>query len=321
MDAPRTPESPLPFAPDSPWGRCLTHYLATLFHRSGSAASQRKYRATLTAFFARVGRPPDACSREDILSFIYAPCYGHYHRGKPPGAGTVNGRLAILSSFYAFATTYTCTDEQGALQRLFDRASPTAGLHAGQTNRAYRAFSFAELERFFAVIAPDTVQGKRDRALFLCYLWTARRISEIAELCLGDIEQAIMFEGGRQRDGWLYHFRNKGHKSVDDSAELPRPAKEAIDRYLDASGRRATMTAASPIFVAVGGRNTRGTPLAPHVIHYLFKRYVRLAGLDGSRLTVHSFRHTAARERFLAGSDLLEIQQLLRHQNLATTAR
>jgi integrase/recombinase XerD len=228
-------------------------------------------------------------------------------------------RLAILSSFYDFASSYTYTGNDGRPQLLFDHASPIAGLHAGKTTQVYRAFSYDELSRFFAAIPVDTVQGRRDRAIFLMYLWTARRLSEVAELRWGDIERAIFMERGTRHEGWLYHFRNKGEKGKDDIAELPGPAKEAIDRYLEASGR--VMTADSPLFVAVGKRNKRSKPLAPRVIWYLFKGYVRKAGLDDVRLTVHSLRHTAAQTRFRAGESLESLQRLLRHKNIATTAR
>ncbi len=327
MDAATQPTPPtLAFAPDSPWGRCLTHFLDTLYHRSQSRDSVRQYRSTLTHFFAfssGEGPPklPDACTREDVLAFLYRPCYGLRNRSKPPAPGTVNVRLAILSSFYTFASAYTYTGANGTLERLFDHANPTAGLHAGQSHLSYRAFSFAELERFFAVIPADSVQGKRDRALFLCYLWTARRLSEIAELRLGDLEQAVFLEHGQRREGWLYHFRNKGAKGVDDIAELPLQAKEAIDRYLEASGRLPAMTPQSPLFTAVGNRNPRQTALRQRVIWVLFKGYVRKAGLDHVRLTVHSLRHTAAQSRYAAGEDIQSIQHVLRHKNLATTYR
>ncbi len=50
-----------------------------------------------------------------------------------------------------------------------------------------------------------------------------------------------------------------------------------------------------------------------------FKRYAEAAGLDTERLSLHSLRHTASRERRQSGQDILEIKELLDHANLSTT--
>ena len=106
----------------------------------------------------------------------------------------MNQRLAILSSFYAFASTFTITGPDGRPQVLLQRPSPTLGLRHKRPERTYRAFSEDELDRFFSVIPTDTVKGLRDRAIFLLYFWTARRREEIARLRWGDIEQATIVD-------------------------------------------------------------------------------------------------------------------------------
>jgi len=47
-------------------------------------------------------------------------------------------------------------------------------------------------------------------------------------------------------------------------------------------------------------------------------RYAGLAGIGG-RVRVHDLRHTAAMLRRLAGADVEEIRDFLRHSSLATT--
>ncbi len=49
------------------------------------------------------------------------------------------------------------------------------------------------------------------------------------------------------------------------------------------------------------------------------KYYARAAGLDAQRLSIHSWRHTAAFQRHVAGQDILEIMRLLRHSSLRMT--
>ena len=85
-----------------------------------------------------------------------------------------------------------------------------------------------------------------------------------------------------------------------------------------------------PIFVAIGpeqGGGKRGvtlppddhTPLTSSTIAKTLKKYARLAGVDAERLSIHSWRHTAALQRYAAGEDIRSLQRLLRHSNIATT--
>jgi integrase/recombinase XerD len=197
--------------------------------------------------------------------------------------------------------------------------------------RTYRAFSEDELDRFFSMIPTDTVKGLRDRAIFLLYFWTARRREEIARLRWGDIERAtIVDEFGGHKQGWRYRFYGKGKSGQQDMAELPLPAKIAIDRYLRAARRMHTMTSDAPLFVAIGpeqGGGKRGvtlpiddhTPLTSRAIAHALKHYASLAGIDAERLSIHSWRHTSAQRLYEAGEDVRSLQRLLRHSNIATT--
>ncbi len=319
-----------------PWERCLANFLRQLYERSRSEKSVRDYRRTLLTFFsssAHGGPPkhPEHYTREDVEDFLHRPSTSSRNRGAAPSTATMNQRLAILSSFYKFAATFTVPGPDGRPRPLLQTSSPTLGLRHKRPDRTYRAFSEEELDRFFEVIPTDTVKGLRDRAIFLLYFWTARRREEIARLRWGDLEQTTFVdEGGRRRQGWRYHFYGKGKLGEEDLAELPGPAKQAIDRYLVAARRMQTMRPGDPLFVAIGpeqGGGKRGvtlppddhTPLTSRTIAYTLKQYARLAGIDAGRLSIHSWRHTAAQHRYHAGEDVRSLQRLLRHSNIATT--
>jgi site-specific recombinase XerD len=320
----------------SPWERCMAHFLRQLYERSRSEKSVKDYRRTLLAFFtssAHGGPPkhPEDYTREDVEDFLHRPSISPRNRGEPPSISTMNQRLAILSSFYKFAATFTITGPDGRPQTLLQRPSPTLGLRHRKPDRKYRAFSDDELDRFFDVIPTDTVKGLRDRAIFLLYFWTARRREEIARLRWGDIEQCtIRDDNGRTRQGWRYRFYGKGARGQEDIAELPAPAKAAIDRYLIAARRMNHMRPDDPLFVAIGPEQGGGkpgvslprddrTPLTSRAIAHALKTYARQAGVDAERLSIHSWRHTAAQNRYAAGEDVRSLQMLLRHSNIATT--
>ncbi len=287
---------PFAFDTDNPWSRCLSAFLAASFDRSHSSETLRIYQRALYRFFSEPAKMPEDYTREDVSVFIHRP--------------------SALRSFYSYASTYTIEGPDGHPVAILRHPAPTSGFKHGRADRVYRAMSYEEFTQFFAVIPKDTPLGLRDRALFLLYFWTARRRAEIQRLTWGDIERGtIIDEGGQRRIGWLYHFRNKGSSTQDDVAELPEAAKIALDKYLVASGRMATIQATDPLFVAEGSN----TPLSFVAIFKRMKTYLRAAGLDGRGFSIHSWRHTASRMRYAAGEDIRSLQRLLRHSSLATT--
>jgi site-specific recombinase XerD len=319
-----------------PWERCMAQFLRQLYDRSRSTKTIDAYRSTLLSFFtssAQEGPPkhPEDYTREDVEYFLHRPSVSKRNAGAMPSTATINQRLSILSSFYRFAATFTIPGPDGKPQPLLRVSSPTLGIRHGKPDRTYRAFSDEELDRFFAVIPTDTVKGLRDRAIFLLYFWTARRREEIARLRWGDIEQGLIIErGGKSRQGWRYRFHGKGKGGQEDIAELPAPAKVAIDRYLTAARRMQNIQTDDPLFIAIGpeqGGGKRGvtlppddhTPLTSRAIAHALKTYARQAGVDAERLSIHSWRHTAAQQRYAAGEDVRSLQRLLRHSNIATT--
>ena len=309
---------PAHLSEDDPWRKCYISFLIHVYDQGRSPGTLRSYSFILHHFFsisAHGGPPkrPHLYTREDVEYFISVP----FQRVLTLAPGTRNNRLSVISSFYKFASTYLI-ERDGALTPLFRGVPPTTGIKQQRVRPHHRALSYEEMERFFAVIPSDTVKGLRDRAVFLTYFWTARRREEIARLRWGDLRWGTMLdEDQHSYEGWIYRFTGKGDGGQDDFAELPQPAKDAIDAYLSASGRASTMTPDSPLFLSTTKRT--GRPLAGGTIYNLFKIYCRRASLDTSRLTLHSFRHTAMWQRYSHGEKLRALQRLLRHKNIATT--
>jgi integrase len=311
------PVSAFAFSAESPWGRCLASYLRHVEDHSGSRHSREVYEGTLTRFFATIPpKLPECYTREDVEAFLH-----HAWHDTEPTAGTINSRLSVLSSFYTYAAAYTyASPDNGQPVRVLRTIAPTAGMTRLKPDIHYRALSTEELKRFFAAIPRDTVIGLRDYALMLCYFWTARRRQEILSLRWGDLEESMIIDkDGTPRRAWLYRWYGKGHSRQQDTAELPQPACEAIMTYLKAAGRIEEMQPGDPIFVAYQRRQDR--PLAPSSIQTLIKRYATSAGLDPARISCHSFRHTAARERYAVTHDILDVQRTLRHSSLDMTYR
>src|SRR5712691_13224998 len=168
----------------SPLDEMLMAFLAEKLRRSGSRRTVEGYSRMLFPLFARLGKTPDQVTPPDVLGFAH----GIGLSGRVPSSTTVGARIACLSSFYRFlirmnlATFNPCD----ALERPRSVTAPARG------------YSATEVRRLLAVL-PDTVRGRRDRAILLTLLLTGRRRSEVINLRAGD----IFIDGSpRPPDSW-----------------------------------------------------------------------------------------------------------------------
>lgn len=166
-----------------------------------------------------------------------------------------------------------------------------------------RGYSADEVRKLLSVV-PDTVAGRRDRALLLTFILTGRRRSEVIALTAGDIS----LEGGTA----FYAYRGKGGKIG--RRELPRPAQESICATLaDAGKDLATMAPDESLWQAGAGK--RG--MTGSTFYARFRRYLAAAGL--SPTGIHVLRHTAAKLRRDAGESIESVSAFLDHSSLAVT--
>jgi len=309
-------------APDSEnWQRCFNAFMRHLWDKSHSASTIYEYRRILTLFFSS-GKHPSLYTKADVEEFIHRETSGQRSRGKAPATATVNQRLMILRSWFAWATEYTI-ENNGQVERLLSTVPPTTGLRAGQAARSGKAMSEEELSKFFSVIPKHTVKGARDTCIYLFFAITARRRSELANLVYGDIFKAILIDAnGTRREGYCFKFRGKGTSQTEDLQECPSLVVQALTRYLEMSNRLQTIKPEDPLFVSTplnkGLQFDQSRPLSDETIAHSFKRYCRLAGLS-TKYSLHSLRHSSALLRYSYGEDILSLQKTLRHRSLQTT--
>ena len=100
---------------------------------------------------------------------------------------------------------------------------------------------------------------------------------------------------------------------------LGRPAVAALEAYLD-QGRPLLVERrppATPVPTAVFLNHT-GQPLGVRGLRYRLDRLCRAAGLPEG-VSPHTLRHSFATHLLDGGADLRVVQELLGHENLATT--
>ena len=153
----------------------------------------------------------------------------------------------------------------------------------------------------------QSLKVKRDRAIFALMATAGLRTVEVSRASVGDMTEQF---------GRVYLLiQGKGRSSKDARVLLPAQVVNLIREYLTARGE---VTAESPLFTSTANRN-RGQSLSTQSISKMVKATFRAAGYDTPRLTAHSLRHTAATTMIIAGVDLPQVQQVLRHVNINTT--
>ena len=267
------------------WQQTVVAFLAEKERRSGSRRTVEGYARMLWPFLSQVGSP-DKVTPAHVLGWAH----GIGLSGREPSSATVGARIACLSSYFRF------------LIRGIATANPCDALERPRTIQAVaRGYSAAEVQRILAVI-PDTVRGRRDRAIILVLVLTGRRRAEVIGLRVGDLS----VEG----ETVFYAYRGKGGKRG--RRELPRPAYEAICTTLtDAGIALRAMDPAESLWQAGAGP----AGISSGTFYGRFRRYLRAAGLAPTGL--HILRDTAAKLRRDAGTSIEAVSSFLDHSSLA----
>jgi integrase/recombinase XerC len=271
------------------WQQTVVAFLAEKERRSGSRRTVETYARMLWPFLLRVGSP-DRVTPAHILAWAH----GIGASGREPSSATVGARIACLSSYYRFL-----------IRMNVAAANPCDALERPRAVQSVaRGLSADEVRRLLAVV-PDTVAGRRDRALLLTFVLTGRRRAEVIGLTAGDIS----IEG----ETAFYSYRGKGGKGG--RRELPRPAYEALCATLgDAGLSLAEMEPSASLWQA--GAGVHGITGA--TFYNRFRRLLRAAGLPPTGL--HILRHSAAKLRRDAGASIEAVSSFLDHSSLAVTS-
>ena len=174
-------------------------------------------------------------------------------------------------------------------------------------------FSSAELERIVATVAvPDVREAvpwpERDLALVALLGGTGARASEVIDARVGALRS--------ENDSDTLHVVGKGGKRR--TIPVAPEVVVAVRSYLrDRSERLGSPSASDRLFVRANGR-----PLNRQALDYLVEKWLRRAGVSvRPGELAHAFRHTYAVHLVQMGVPLPQVQELLGHVSLTTTAR
>ena len=284
--APREAESPAPL------DVVLDQYRSWMFGERGLAASTAlRYENTARRFLreqaVRDGAlVPAALTGADVNAFLLREC-------ARVSAGSAKGRVAELRSVLRFLYL------QGSTPRQLGMAVPPVG---GWRLAALPPASMSpvEVQRVIDGVDRTTDVGVRNFAILMLIARLGLRSIEVARLQLHDVDW---------RTGELI-VRGKGRRQ--DRLPLPDEVGTALVAYLS---RGRNPHDARHLFLT--GRAPRG-PIRADLVGDVVERACLRAGLP--RVGPHRLRHALAGELLRRGAGLTAISQVLRHQDLATTA-
>jgi site-specific recombinase XerD len=206
--------------------------------------------------------------------------------------GAAKGRVTELRSLLRFLYLKGLTPVG-----LASAVPPVAGWHDTGIPAGLAA---TQIQRLLDSCDRTDQSGIRDFAILMLVARLGLRSAEVARLELGDIDW---------RAGEIL-VRGKARRR--DRLPLPCDVGEALTAYL-CQARPAV--AIRQVFLA---RRAPMRAIRPDLVSDVTRRACDRAGL--SRVGAHRLRHALATEMLRRGATLVEVSQVLRHRDLATTA-
>ncbi len=163
------------------------------------------------------------------------------------------------------------------------------------------ALSEKEVEALFAAVEVESEQGAAESVLLELLYGTGLRVSELVSLNIQDLEEDML------------SVKGKGRKER--RVPLGVPASRSIDRYLSLYRDRHLAKEKEALLVSKKGKR-----LTRQAVWQSLSRLAKRAHIT-KRCSPHTLRHTYATHLLKGGADIRVIQELLGHENIATTDR
>ena len=283
---------PMAQPPQTPLAVLLADYRIWMFQERGLAATTvLRYENTARRFLQQQAMvdgvlEPANLTGADINAFLLREC------GRV-SAGSAKGRVAELRAILRYLYLQGLTPLQ-----LGTAVPPVGGWRFATLPPP--TMSVADVQKLLDSCDRSTAVGARNFAIMTLVARLGLRSIEVARLELQDVDW---------RSGELI-VRGKGRRQ--DRLPLLSEVGEALVAYLawdriPVAARRLFLTCRAP----------RG-PIRADLVNDVVERACLRAGLP--RVGPHRLRHALAAELLHQGAGLVAISQVLRHQDLATTA-
>lgn len=244
----------------------------------------------LCAFFTDPATAPghsiQDATYDDLQAFVYNQFAGH--QSSRSQARILSG----IHSFYRFLLYRRYRDDDPS--ELIEM--PRREMHLPQT------LSLDEVNRLVSAVDLTTAEGHRNRAILEMLYGSGLRVSELVNLKLSDM----------YRDEHYMLIHGKGSK------ERLVPISPEAEKWFDYWWEDRCHLTIQPGQEDYAFLNRNGHQLTRMMIFTIIRRCAEAAGIKKT-ISPHTLRHSFATHLLQNGADLRIIQQLLGHEDIATT--
>ena len=214
------------------------------------------------------------------------------HKGRRP----VSGGALDASSVGAYVRVWKSFFNWCYQEELID-VNPVTRLRAPKvTKRIIPTFSVEHLKAMLAVCDLHTERGFRDYVIVLLFLDTGLRLTELAKLRVRDVCDSyvkVMFGKGRRE------------REVGVSPDVSKLLWKFLHKY-----RKSESDKDGSLF----GLTSNG-------VKEVIRRVKRESGIEGVRVSPHTFRHTFAKMYMELGGDLFKLSREMGHSDVNITKK
>lgn len=181
---------------------------------------------------------------------------------------------------------------------------PSATIEAPRIDRKIPdVLSLQEIETLLGIIDLSTPEGARNRAMIEVLYSSGLRVTELIELKVSNLYLDIGFlriigKGGKER-----------------FVPIGREASRFLTTYIEQVRNDVPVKPNNEDFVFL---NRRGTKISRVMVFMIIKEIANTAGIQ-KNISPHTFRHSFATHLILGGANIKAIQEMLGHENIATT--
>ena len=213
-----------------------------------------------------------------------------YEKGN--SAKTVARRLASVKSLFNYL-----------VQAEAIRDNPAIHIKTPKVEKKIPTFvQENKIEDLMKMPDAETLIGKRDRAILELFYATGIRLNELAGLNIGSVNPQEK----------LLRVLGKGNKER--IVPFGKPAKNALESYLNKRGESWVSPQETPLFTGRGEKRIARRTIQQRVNIYL---KAVLGGRTGA--SPHTLRHTFGTHLLENDADIRSIQELLGHSSISST--
>jgi len=241
----------------------------------------------LLSFLEEKGRAgPIDVLPQDLREFVF------FLKDRGLAPSSIRRSISSMRSYFSFLL------EEGVLD-----ADPSERLEAPRAGRALPdVLSVEEVQGMLDSPDPRHPMYWRDRSILETLYATGMRVSELVDIRIGNLDL---------EEGFCTVF---GKGSKERMVPLGGPARRCLDRYLREVRPRLDLGKGRGLVFL----NQRGKPLTRMTVWNLVKRAASAGGI-ARKVSPHTLRHTFATHLLEGGADLAAVQELLGHDDTATT--